>query len=1014
MATNPLKKQFQNFPVPRLDDRSFQELMDEMRSLIPIYCPEWTNHNPSDPGITLLELFAFLSEIMLYRLNRVPVRNLFSLLDVLGIQPQAPSAARTPIVVGPNPTAHGYVLKRGTAIGARRSGSGEPLLFETEHDLLLTTARITRVITSNGLETRDVTDLITAPEPMPISPFAGVQAIERYMYLCDGRFLTLREQGMRVHIIFQGRSAVRDLYARWRWEYYNGESWSAARLAVGHGKGEVILDTIPDLAEVAINGYTGPWLRALPLPAEGEPSDLTFEEIEVEVESVEEGVMPDAVFLNPGGETVFTNLDLTRVFYPLGENPRRESACYIMARELFRAAGTRVELSMVTPDGDVYPRPDPSTDLALRIEYPIPGNRWGLIRSITPNPFIQPGENKFKLEDNTRALRRGGIISFVVPDDMQTRDIQGVVGPWIRIRLNTGEYREPQSTEPDQIEERYGQPNPPVGPAFEALLIRSKAPAAPIQRAISYSDFTFMELWDAVKTRGTPVQLFPVREQYTRALYLAFSLPFPQGQNRIYFKIRDDGEAYEESWEQDIAMQRVKWELATRSGFIPLPQAEDDTLHLKRDGYLTFSGPFEPEKAALFEESAYWIRARLVEGRYDVAPMIEDIRLNAVDALHVNTQIENRIEPSDGQAYQEFKLLRAPVLGNVMVWVLDKESPSGDVRARILQELGPDALLDDTDGTWCRWTAVDHFFRCGPDSRSFRLDALNGVIQFGDGIRGKIPPPGPRVIRIESYWTGGGNRGNVGPHTLTVLKEGNSQIASVDNPFPADGGTEQEDLSDAAQRGTRQMFTVDRAYRAEDFETLARQASRRVAKVMCLAPRPTERKAGRRGEPLLDMGDESRVRIVIIPHQPFNEQTMRDRLVPSQELIRRVERYLEERRTLNTRISVRGPRYVPFSVACVVYLRGKLSTGVEEDVERRLYNYLHPLVGGEDGRGWELGQSVRRVSLFQVVSGSPQILSVLDLRMLDRNGQTIDGSLNLRDDQLPFLMRVKLETAVLK
>lgn len=138
MATNPLKKQFQNFPVPRLDDRTFQELMDEMRSLIPIYCPEWTNHNPSDPGITLLELFAFLTEIMLYRLNRVPVRTLFSLLDVLGIQPQPPSAARTPIVVNPNPTAHGYLLKAGAAVGARRAGTGEPLIFETERDLLIT------------------------------------------------------------------------------------------------------------------------------------------------------------------------------------------------------------------------------------------------------------------------------------------------------------------------------------------------------------------------------------------------------------------------------------------------------------------------------------------------------------------------------------------------------------------------------------------------------------------------------------------------------------------------------------------------------------------------------------------------------------------------------------------------------------------------------------------------------------------------------------------------------------
>ena len=47
-------------PAPNLDDRRFQDILDEARRLIPRYCPEWTDHNLSDPGITLLELFAFV------------------------------------------------------------------------------------------------------------------------------------------------------------------------------------------------------------------------------------------------------------------------------------------------------------------------------------------------------------------------------------------------------------------------------------------------------------------------------------------------------------------------------------------------------------------------------------------------------------------------------------------------------------------------------------------------------------------------------------------------------------------------------------------------------------------------------------------------------------------------------------------------------------------------------------------------------------------------------------------
>jgi hypothetical protein len=59
-------------PQANLDTRGFDDLVAEMRALIPRYAPEWTNHNPSDPGITLIELLAWITEATLYRINRVP------------------------------------------------------------------------------------------------------------------------------------------------------------------------------------------------------------------------------------------------------------------------------------------------------------------------------------------------------------------------------------------------------------------------------------------------------------------------------------------------------------------------------------------------------------------------------------------------------------------------------------------------------------------------------------------------------------------------------------------------------------------------------------------------------------------------------------------------------------------------------------------------------------------------------------------------------------------------------
>jgi hypothetical protein len=79
--------------VPAIDDRRFQQLRDDALARIPVHNPEWTNFNKSDPGVTLVELFAFLTESLLYRANQIPERNRRKFLKLLGIQLQPASAA---------------------------------------------------------------------------------------------------------------------------------------------------------------------------------------------------------------------------------------------------------------------------------------------------------------------------------------------------------------------------------------------------------------------------------------------------------------------------------------------------------------------------------------------------------------------------------------------------------------------------------------------------------------------------------------------------------------------------------------------------------------------------------------------------------------------------------------------------------------------------------------------------------------------------------------------------------
>ncbi len=66
-----------------LDNRTYEDLMEELRALIPKYCPDWTDHNASDPGITLVELFAWIAETLIYRTNRIPENSRWQLLQLL-------------------------------------------------------------------------------------------------------------------------------------------------------------------------------------------------------------------------------------------------------------------------------------------------------------------------------------------------------------------------------------------------------------------------------------------------------------------------------------------------------------------------------------------------------------------------------------------------------------------------------------------------------------------------------------------------------------------------------------------------------------------------------------------------------------------------------------------------------------------------------------------------------------------------------------------------------------------
>ncbi|MFD8424714.1 putative baseplate assembly protein [Streptomyces sp. NPDC059668] len=150
-------------PSPNLDDRRFQQFVDDAKRYIQQRAPEWTDHNVSDPGVTLVETVAHMADQIVYRLNRVPEKNHLAFLDLVGITLFPPSAARTDVTFWLSaPQEEPIVLPVGTEAATLRTESEEAVVFATERELtVVPTALRHLVVQHSGLPVTDRTADLT-------------------------------------------------------------------------------------------------------------------------------------------------------------------------------------------------------------------------------------------------------------------------------------------------------------------------------------------------------------------------------------------------------------------------------------------------------------------------------------------------------------------------------------------------------------------------------------------------------------------------------------------------------------------------------------------------------------------------------------------------------------------------------------------------------------------------------------------------------------------------------------
>jgi len=254
-------------PEILLDDVRFQELVSEARTRIVRHAPEWTEHNVSDPGITLIELYAWLTELLVYRINRIPERLHFGLLALVGVEPRPPECASVPVRFIIDQPGGGAVVPAGTEIASPRTAGSESVVFQTATELAV--PRECRLATY-GIQRKGAKTQLAGdgrPSGQLQTPFGSPAASGDALLLgfdsaIAGLVLQLRMESSRA----EGSANPGDPPLQWE-ASVGADEWEPAILVSDEtggftfGGGAITVQVPETAAEMSIEGTKRSWLR---------------------------------------------------------------------------------------------------------------------------------------------------------------------------------------------------------------------------------------------------------------------------------------------------------------------------------------------------------------------------------------------------------------------------------------------------------------------------------------------------------------------------------------------------------------------------------------------------------------------------------------------------------------------------------------------------------------------------------------------------------------------------------
>ena len=993
-------------PKNNLDDRTFTDIVDEAIRLIPRYCPEWTNHNPTDPGITLVELFAWMTEMTLYRLNQVPEKTYLSLLELMGLSLNPPQPARAVIQFF---LVEGYkksvIIKAGTQIAAAIGGDAT-YIFETEQDVTVLNNKLSACINRSG---EHWTDFCEDGKVKPFMLFETTDEVQHILYISSPVFAYLSAEHT-VQIAFASANeiaSVKDEIINFLyWEYWDGRTWVhiSPRQTIGkrRKKDNVIYFTGPENIEMCtVNGTEAYFLRAVLSEVPENNNALSITNIELQTYFGGTGFMPDLCLCNTGAQ--YTPIDMNTTFRIFSENPGYNEVFYIAADEVFCKPGNRVNL--IFTFSEIYVPGDENENVLFAYEY-WDKTAW---KKLGESPQASKQDNPYDFRDGTFAFKSSGEVRFTVPHDLAMTTVNNEERYWIRIRLLTRDFSLGGQYYRDEKDNWLWQFSSKVhSPVFSRIRLTYNAGAQKPVHLLTNSNFVWNELLlpnDNEETNTIrEIKLFDVTRDTVPTLFLGFATPFPKGTVSFYVKIDDERSAkpkrklpsfFDEKLlppAEEARLLDLAWEYWNGKNWNSL-SVNDFTDSFHESGFIEFVTPQDITEKLEFGKQLSWLRLRFVSGSFESQPYVISIILNAVYGQNKTSYTKEIAGSGTGAPAQSAMPAHGPLLPGIKLCIDEGSMPPAN-EIEVLKEEGiAEPCMVDGESVWVQYKEVDNFYVSTPLSRHFVVDYKENRIYFGDGQKGVNPPRRKFNIRLDSYSTGGGAAGNVAAGTLRTLIQSVPFIAGCNNPFPAEGGADMESVNNLKSRAAGVFKSLQRAVTGEDFEWLSMEASSSVGRAWCL------KEKNKNGE----------ICVVIIPVVPSGAD-LSHKLIPSRELLRRVTSYLDERKLVGTKISVQAPRYRLFTISLRLVFKSDVfdEERLKKDIETSLRTFFHALYG-DTGSGWEFGKAVTTGAALKQLEKVEGILSVDSVNLFDDDAGVVVEKFLLKEDELPYLDDIHIE-----